>query len=80
MRTVTIEEAKSRIGELLDAVEAGESVAILRDTRRVATLAPGIEAPTQRDPQAVAARLREITRNNRLDGLSIRDLVNEGRR
>jgi len=39
-RAVTVDELRSRLDELLDVVEHGESVSIQRDGRRIAALEP----------------------------------------
>lgn len=61
-RVVTLTEAKARLSELLDAVERGEEIVIMRHGERIARLRSyhradeedGIGAPT------LAARLRRL--------------------
>jgi prevent-host-death family protein len=79
MREVGVYEAKTQLPKLLDDVEQGESVTITRHGKPVALLVP---LPGAREARAreAAARIRQLRVGNRLDGLSIRDLVNEGRR
>ena len=56
-RVVTLTEAKARLSELLDAVERGEEIVIMRHGERIARLRSyhrGVGAPT------LAARLRRL--------------------
>jgi prevent-host-death family protein len=79
MRQVGAFEAKSKLGQLLDWVEAGEEVVITRRGRIVAKLVPpgGIDRTRA---QAAARRIRERRKGVTLGGLKIKDLINEGRR
>jgi prevent-host-death family protein len=75
--TVGIYEAKNRLSQLLDRVEAGETIAITRHGKQVALLTPLIQDhPSAR--QAIK-RLRELQKGSRLNGLSIKQLRDEGR-
>lgn len=38
MQTITLEEAQSRLGEIIDKLSSGEEVVITRDNHRVARL------------------------------------------
>jgi prevent-host-death family protein len=70
--TVGVSEAKNRLSQLLDRVEAGETIAITRHGKRIALLTPLIQdRPSAR--QAIK-RLRELQQCTRLGGLSIREL------
>ena len=79
MREVGVYEAKTQLPRLLDDVEQGESVTITRHGKPVAMLVP---LPSSHEARAreAAARIRQLRVGNRLDGLSVRDLVSEGRR
>lgn len=79
MRTVGAYEAKTHLSRLLDQVAAGETIEITRHGRAVARL-----TPTQQQPsvdEAIEA-LRQFRRREKiaLDGVSIRELIEEGRR
>ena len=82
MVTVGTYEAKTRLSELLDMVESGEVVAITRHGQEIARLVPPGSAPKvdTKDLMARIERWRKQQRNFRLDGLSVRDLKNAGRR
>jgi len=79
MREVGAFEAKNKLAELLDEVEQGGEVVITRRGRPVARLV----APGQFDraaAKAAAERIRQRSRGVTLDGLSIKSLIEEGRR
>ena len=80
MRQVGAFEAKNRFGQLLDWVEAGESVAITRRGRIVARLEPPAGAFDAEAPRLAAERIRSRRRGVTLGGTAIADLIGEGRR
>ena len=72
-------EAKTRLPQLLQRVEAGERFVITRHSRPVAELVPF----RPRDPGKVRSAidsLKEFQRTHSLDGLSVREIVEEARR
>jgi prevent-host-death family protein len=78
MQTVGAYEAKTHLGQLLDAVANGETITITRHGVPVAILAP--PSTEQRpDIDAVIAELRELRSTVSLGGLSIREMIEEGR-
>lgn len=79
MRSIGSYEAKTHLPRLLDEVARGERIIITKHGHPVAILVPP-DAVVVRDVDAVMARFREFRKGNRLDGLSIKDLINEGRR
>lgn len=80
MREVGAFEAKNRLGSLLDLVEQGEEITITRHGKPVARLvAPGNGNDRQLALRA-AADIRELRKGLTLDGLDIKDLINEGRK
>jgi prevent-host-death family protein len=80
MHTVGVFEAKNRLTALLDEVEGGGEVIITRRGRPIARLAP-IESGFNRDKARRAAEgLRTASKGLTLDGLSLEDLIKEGRR
>ena len=73
-------EAKTNLAALLDRVEAGEHVEITRYGRVVAVLSPPAGAADRTIEEAVAGIL-ELREGRRLgDDLTVRDLIDEGRR
>jgi len=78
MKRFSDDRAKARLNDLLDAVEQGESFEITRDGKAVAILAP---AEQSKEPVAeTIAAIRNNRRHARLDGIPIRELIEEGRR
>ena len=65
---------------VLDRVEAGEEIVITRRGRAVARLTPLPPTSDADGAQAAAAAIRASRRGARLGGLTIRDLIAEGRR
>jgi prevent-host-death family protein len=78
MKQIGVYEAKTQLPRLLDEVERGESVTITRHGRPVARLVP-VGGRRRSAGEAIDA-LREFRKGNRLDGLTIRELIEEGRR
>jgi prevent-host-death family protein len=80
MRTVGTFEAKAHLSALLEQVARGEEITITRHGRAVARLVP-VEAASGRARLAeTVARLKAFRRGRRLGGLSVRELIEEGRR
>jgi len=72
-------EAKTRLSELLRETERGRSFVIRRRGRAVARLVPAAEEEQAAAGSQVLASFREIRK--RIPGrLTIRDLIEEGRR
>ena len=80
METVGAYEAKTHLPQLLDRVARGEEIQITRNGRPVARLVPEpAEAAT--DIRAVIAQIREFRKGRKLgDDVTIRELIEEGRR
>ncbi|HEV8696146.1 MAG TPA: type II toxin-antitoxin system prevent-host-death family antitoxin [Candidatus Limnocylindrales bacterium] len=79
MRSIGAYEAKTHLPRLLDEVAKGERITITKHGVPVAVLVPPGSQDTK-DVDAMMARFRELRRGNRLNGLSIRQLIDEGRR
>jgi len=80
MQFVGSYEAKTHLPQLLDRVARGEEIVITRNGRPVARLVPE-PATEEADVRAVIARVREFRKGRRLgDDLTVRQLVEEGRR
>ncbi|MGN6145301.1 MAG: type II toxin-antitoxin system Phd/YefM family antitoxin [Mesorhizobium sp.] len=87
MPTVGAFEAKNRLGALLDLVERGEEVTITRHGKPVAKLvAPATSETQQQKPfdkeaaKAAVEAIREMRKGVTLGGISVRELIDEGRR
>ena len=79
MKTVGASEARTHLARLLREVEAGKTVKITRRGVPVALLRP-VEDRRQRNIAEVIAELKEFRKGKELDGISIRELIEEGRR
>lgn len=73
-------EAKNRLSELINRVEAGEEIAITRRGKVVARLVPAAPAEADRRARDAVANLRASRKGVSLGRLSSRDLIREGRR
>lgn len=77
--TVGAYDAKTHLSDLLDRVVRGEAITITRHGRPVARLVPIADSDAADALQAVA-ELRRLRAGCRLDGLSWRELRDEGRK
>jgi len=75
VKTVNVHQAKTTLSRLLEEVERGETVIIARNGQPIAELT-AIAKPT------LAAGVAAIRAQHRISvtGVSIRDLIDEGRR
>lgn len=79
METVGAHEAKTHLPKLLERVIKGERIIIARHGVPVAVLQS--PPPSRKmEPKEVIAELRECRKKNTLNGLSIREMMEEGRR
>jgi prevent-host-death family protein len=79
MTAVGVYEAKTHLPKLLARVEKGERITITRHGVPIAELVP-VSARARMTPQEAAAAIRELRKGQRLDGITIRELIEEGRR
>lgn len=80
MSTVGTFEAKTHLSELLDRVANGDEITITRNGKPIARLVP-VEPTTASDRRELARRIDKARRGVTLGpGLSIRKLIDEGRR
>jgi prevent-host-death family protein len=78
MKEIGVYEAKTQLPRLLDEVERGETITITRHGRPIARLVP-LRGRRRSVAETIEA-IREFRKGNRLDGLTIRELIQEGRR
>ena len=71
-------EAKTRLSQLIDEAAKGEEIIITKHGVPVAALIP-VAGPQQKDPQAAIAAIKDFRRGRSLAGLSIREMIEEGR-
>ena len=80
MEVVGAYEAKTHLPRLLDRVARGEEIQITRNGRPVARLIPEPDTGGP-DVRAVIAAVKELRKGRRLGkGVTIRQLIEEGRR
>ncbi|HKH49876.1 MAG TPA: type II toxin-antitoxin system prevent-host-death family antitoxin [Thermoanaerobaculia bacterium] len=79
MRSVGAYEAKTHLSQLIEEVSRGEQVAITKNGTPVALLVP-VPSRQRPDVREVIRQLREFRRGITLDGLSTREMIEEGRR
>ncbi len=80
MKEVGAFEAKNTLSALLDLAEKGEEVVITRHGKEVARLVPPRSTTNREAARQAAQRIREMSKGVTLGGLSIKDMINEGRR
>ena len=79
MEKVGAYEAKTHLPKLLERVAEGYRITITKHGVPVAILQP-YDPEKSVDVETVITQLRDFRENNRLDGLSIREMIEEGRR
>jgi prevent-host-death family protein len=80
MSDVALFEAKNRLSELINRVEAGEEIAITRRGKVVARLVPPAPEEANQRARDAIANLRASRKGVSLGRLNSRDLIREGRR
>ena len=74
-------EAKTHLAELLRRVESGETITITKHGKPVAVMTPPSET-AHPDVQGVIAAMRRfrVTQGPKLNGITLRQLIEDGRR
>ncbi|HEX7390246.1 MAG TPA: type II toxin-antitoxin system prevent-host-death family antitoxin [Acidiphilium sp.] len=80
MHSVGVFEAKNRLTSLLDEVESGGEILITRRGRPIARLVPAEGGFDRAKARRTADELQRVSKGANLAGLSIRGLIDEGRR
>jgi prevent-host-death family protein len=78
MDTVSAYEAKTHLPKLLRRVSLGEKIMITRHGVPVAVLCPP-DPIRKRETRSVIEDLKIFRKKHALKGLSLRDMINEGR-
>lgn len=75
-------EAKNRLSELLDRVERGEEVTITRHGKAVARLVrPEMDEERKERARQAVEQIKEMRKQVKpLEGITMKELINEGRR
>ena len=72
-------EAKTHLSQLLDQVERGETITITRHGKPVARLIP-IGGSSRDDRRRAITELKRLRAGHTLGGVSVRELIDVGRR
>jgi prevent-host-death family protein len=80
VREIGAFEAKNTLSALLDLAESGEEIIITRHGKEVARIVPPRSTINREGARKAAQRIREMSAGVTLDGLSIKDMINERRR
>lgn len=80
MHTVGAFEAKTHLSALLDRVAKGEKITITRHGVPAAVLIPATENATKLSHSEVVERMRELRQRVKPGTMSIKKMIEEGRR
>jgi len=79
METVGAYEAKTHLPKLLERVTKGERITITKHGVPVAIIQP-FDSAKNIDTRSIIDELRRFRGKNKLSGISIREMIEEGRR
>jgi prevent-host-death family protein len=80
MTEIGVYEAKTHLPQLLERVMRGEKILITRHGKPSAMLVPAVQDDKD-DVREVIAKMKALRKGNTLpEGMSIRDMIEEGRR
>ena len=79
METIGAYEAKTHLSEILDRVSKGETFTITKHGVPVAVLHPPKNKRTGK-PSDVIHEIKMFRKNNKLNGLSVKEMIEEGRK
>lgn len=80
MQTIGAFEAKTHLSALLDRVAAGEEIVITKRGKPVARLVPDDSVKKKMTPDQVIEEMMRLRKGCRLNGISWKELRDEGRR
>jgi prevent-host-death family protein len=80
METVGSFEAKTHLSQLLERAARGEEFTITKHGKPMARLVPPRAAKPTPDVRAAVEAMKRFRKGRTLDGLSIREMIEEGRR
>ena len=80
MAEVGAYEARTHFSRLLERVRKGERITITKRGTPVAMLVPVEQTKRQRSVSEAIEEILEFRKHHKLDGLTIRQLIEEGRR
>jgi prevent-host-death family protein len=77
-RSIGADEARTHFYRVLREIATGETITITKPGIPVAKLIPMSESPSAADD--LLTEMRAFRKSHKLDGLSIRELIEEGRK
>jgi prevent-host-death family protein len=80
MESVGSFEAKTHLPQLLERVAQGEEFTITKHGKPVARLLPVTPARPKPDIRAAVEAMKQLRKGQTLNGLSVREMIEEGRR
>jgi prevent-host-death family protein len=80
MKRVGSFEAKTNFAALLDRVQAGERITITRNGVPAALLIPVTESNSKLTHDEIVSRMRALRKRVKRDTMTVKEMVNEGRR
>jgi prevent-host-death family protein len=80
METIGAFEAKTHLAALLDRVAKGERITITRHGVPAALLVPVVEKEAKLSHQEIVAGMRALRQRVKPDVISVKDMIEEGRR
>jgi len=78
MKTVGAYETQTHLPQLLDQVSKGEKITITKHGVPIAVL-QSVDLKTNIPTQEVIQQLKQFRKEHQLDGLSMREMIDEGR-
>ena len=81
MKTVAVFEAKSRLSEILAAVERGEEYIVTKHGKPVARIVPSgqVDAASMADARKLIATIKASRKSSNLTDAELREAIEEGR-
>ena len=81
MKTVAVFEAKSRLSEILAAVERGEEYTVTKHGKPIARIVPSgqLDATSMADARKLIARIKASRKNSNLTDDELREAIEDGR-
>lgn len=80
MKTIGAFEAKNTLGSLLDLVEKGEEITITRHGKAVARLVAANDTFDRAAARKAVKEIKAMRKGVTLGGISIKELIEEGRK
>ena len=81
MKTVAVFEAKSRLSEILAAVERGEEYTVTKHGKPIARIVPSgrIDATAMADARKLIAQIKLTRKDSKLTDDELREAIEDGR-